>query len=246
MEKQASPTRSVERALDILECFLDYDELILLEISEMTGLSGSTVLRILSALQEHDFIKKNPRDKTYRLGRKIQWLADRIPREIHEDLRRKAYPLLRDMNERFNEDIRLFVPQGNTKLCIESVDSRRELRQVVEVGSRHDLVRGAAGKIILAYMPEEERRKLFPAQEFSAEMLERVRLQGYALSNGEREEGLFGLAVPVFYENGELAAAASMSGPSARFENDSLSDKIEAMRLMGEEISEALRETAAV
>ena len=59
MEKQNSPTRSVERALEILECFLDKEEMILLEIAERTGLSSSTALRILTALQEHDFVVKN-------------------------------------------------------------------------------------------------------------------------------------------------------------------------------------------
>ena len=37
MEKQNSPTRSVERALEILECFLDKEEMILLEIAERMG-----------------------------------------------------------------------------------------------------------------------------------------------------------------------------------------------------------------
>ena len=65
MERQNSPTRSVERALDILECFMDKDEMILLEIAEKTGLSSSTALRILQALTEHDFIVKNTQDKTH-------------------------------------------------------------------------------------------------------------------------------------------------------------------------------------
>ena len=34
MEKQNSPTRSVERALNILECFLHKKEMILLEIAD--------------------------------------------------------------------------------------------------------------------------------------------------------------------------------------------------------------------
>lgn len=238
MERQSSPTRSVERALEILECFLDQDELILLEISERTGLSGSTVLRILSALQEHDFIIKNPINKSYRLGKKIQWLAERMPGENHDELRETAYPFMKEMNERYNEDVRLFVPQGNSKLCIESVESQRELRQVVQVGTRHDLVRGAAGKIILAYMSETERKKLIPDTR-KWDTLDEVKNQGYALSNGEREEGLFGLAVPVFGENGELAAAASISGPTVRFNNENLEDKICSMVQMGKRITEA-------
>ncbi|MCD8078143.1 MAG: hypothetical protein LUE63_07195, partial [Lachnospiraceae bacterium] len=133
------------------------------------------------------------------------------------------------------EDVRLFVPNGSAKLCIESVDSRRELRQVVEVGSRHDLVRGAAGKIILAYMPEGDRQKLTEGKN-SVDYAE-VREKGYALSVGEREEGLFGLAVPILAEDGQLVAAVSMSGPTARFANENLDEKIRSMVEMGKNIS---------
>ena len=130
MEKQNSPTRSVERPRNILECFLHKKKMILLEIAERTGLSSSTVLRILCALQEHDFIVKNPQTKKYHLGSKIGWLADMIPSESYDELKKISYPFMAALNEKWNEDIHLFVPDGNSKLCIESVDSTRELRQV--------------------------------------------------------------------------------------------------------------------
>ncbi|MCD8009659.1 MAG: hypothetical protein LUF34_02470, partial [Lachnospiraceae bacterium] len=119
--------------------------------------------------------------------------------------------------------------------CIESVDSRRELRQVVEVGSRHDLVRGAAGKIILAYMPEGDRQKLMEGKNF-VDYAE-VREKGYALSVGEREEGLFGLAVPLLSDEEQRIAAVAMSGPTALFANEILDEKIQSMVEMGKNIS---------
>ena len=133
MEKQNSPTRSVERALDILECFLDKEEMILLEIAEKTGLSSSTALRILCALQEYGFVIKDPQTKKYHLGTKILWLADMVPTESYDELKKIAYPHMVKLNQQYNEDVRLFVQDGNSKLCIESVDSTRELRQVVKV-----------------------------------------------------------------------------------------------------------------
>ncbi len=238
MDRKSSPTRSVERALDILECFLDKDEMILLEISEKTGLSCSTVLRILSALQEYDFVSRNPQNKTYRLGNKIAWLADRIPRESYDELKKTAYPFMVELNEKYNEDVHLFISQGNTKLCIESVDSSRELRQIITVGSRHDIVRGAAGKIILAFMNENDRRKILNDADRKPEY-EQILRQGYAISRGEREEGLFGLAVPVVDAQGKLLATVSISGPSVRFENSTLDEKIQDMCRIGQEISEA-------
>ena len=238
MERQNSPTRSVERALDILECFMDKDVMILLEIAEKTGLSSSTALRILQALTERDFIVKNTQDKTYRLGNKILWLAERMARESHEELRKTAYMYMLAMNEKYNEDVRLFVPDGHSKLCIESIESRRELRQVVLVGTRHDLIRGAAGKIMIAFMNDSDRRRLIE-DESLFRMYDSVREAGYAVSNGEREEGLFGIAVPVTDAEGKLVAAISLSGPSVRFRDDDLKERIHAMTEMGKKISAA-------
>ncbi len=236
MEKQNSPTRSVERALRILECFLDKKEMILLEIAERTGLSSSTALRILNALQEHDFVIKNPQTKKYHLGSKIGWLAEMIPSESYDELKRAAYPFMVSLNEKWNEDIHLFVPDGNSKLCIETVDSTRELRQVIRVGSRHDLLRGAAGKVILSYMTPEERRKVLGDTAAEDRTYELVREKGYALSMGEREEGLCGLASPIMDKNGRLSATISMSGAMARFVN-SLEEKEAEIIRVGKEIS---------
>jgi len=238
MEKQNSPTRSVERALQILECFLDKEEMILLEIAEKTNLSSSTVLRILNALQEHDFIIKNHQTKKYHLGNKVVWLANMVPSESYEDLKRIAYPHMLAINEKYNEDIRLFVQDGNAKLCIEAVESTRELRQVIKVGSRHDLQRGAAGKVMLSYMTPKERRKMLNESEVDDKSFEAFKERGYTVSAGEREEGLFGMAVPVMDENNKLVAAISLSGPTARFENESLEEKKIDLLQMGRNISE--------
>ena len=94
-----------------------------------------------------------------------------------------------------------------------------------------------------AAIKEAERKKIFP-DESKWSVLETVRLKGYALSSGEREEGLFGLAVPILDAEGELVAAASMSGPTVRFENETLTDKITSMVKMGQRISAAWNRVA--
>lgn len=66
--------------------------MILLEIAERTGLSSSTALRILTALQEHDFVVKNPQNKRYHLGTKLVWLADMVPSKSYDELKRIAVP----------------------------------------------------------------------------------------------------------------------------------------------------------
>ncbi|MBP5292078.1 MAG: IclR family transcriptional regulator [Lachnospiraceae bacterium] len=236
-DKQASSSRSVERAMNILECFLDKQEYILLEIAEKTQLSPSTVLRILSALQEHDFVVKNVKSKTYHLGSKISWLAEMIPSKSYDELRSVAYPYMLKINQKYNEDVHLFVHDGKSKLCIEAIDSRRELRQVIRIGSRHDLLRGAAGKIIIAHLSSQMRRQCLGEMDVDDAFYDEIRSVGIALSDGEREEGLFGIAVPVLDSEGQILGALTLSGPSVRFKTESLETMKADMKKAGADIS---------
>ena len=225
--------------MSILECFLDKQELILLEISERTQLSPSTVLRILNALQEHDFIVKNVKAKTYHLGSKISWLAEMIPSKSYDELRSVAYPYMLKINQKYNEDVHLFVHDGRSKLCIEAIDSRRELRQVIRIGSRHDLLRGAAGKIIIAHLDPEERRQALGLADIDDGKYDEVRREGIAISDGEREVGLFGVAVPVLGMDGGILGTLSLSGPTARFQSQVLEQMKKDMVQAGKDISAA-------
>ena len=45
-----------------------------------------------------------------------------------------------------------------------------------------------------------------------------IRQRGYAIDNGEQEEGVRCLAVPVYGTDGKVVAAISISGPSSRVE----------------------------
>ncbi len=49
--------------------------------------------------------------------------------------------------------------------------------------------------------------------------LEAIRQQGYAVDNGEQEEGVRCLAVPVYGPQGKVVAAVSISGPSSRLDS---------------------------
>ena len=67
--------RAVERALDILLCFLQRSSLSLTEISELTQLNKSTVYRLLSTLEGKGFLTRDPDTEKYQLGFRIWELS---------------------------------------------------------------------------------------------------------------------------------------------------------------------------
>lgn len=58
-------TRSLQRALDVIECFLgEKQDLTLKDIREKTALSVSTVHRLINALEKRDYLIKDEKKDT--------------------------------------------------------------------------------------------------------------------------------------------------------------------------------------
>lgn len=237
-----SPTKTVDRALDILEVFVDAETgLTLSDIANNLGLSSSTVYRIVTTLENRGFLKKDKKTRKYYIGNNILKLAESNNEGRYDALRTTSIPVMKGIHEKYNENIGLFVADGEDKLCLERFESTRALRLVVMVGEKATMKVGSVGKVLLAYMDEGERDTIIADDGWpEKEELEKIKMQGYALSVGEREEGLVGLAAPVFNSQNKCIASISLSGPSSRFINESLSEKIFDVIKAAREISEKL------
>lgn len=242
MPEQKSTTRSIERALDILECFLsDGHALSLMEISEKTNLSPSTTHRILNSLLNRHFLERNDENKKFYLGSNIAKLGNISLKSIDENLNEIARPFMLELRDKYNENVSLYVLDKENKLCIERIQSTRTLRQIINVGDRLTISKGSVGKLFLAYMDENKQKEFFARHnDIKLEDLMKIKEKGFAFSNGEREEGLVGIASPIYSVKGEVIAALSLSGPSIRFLNEELTDKINDNIKTADKISNAL------
>jgi len=223
MENQQT-TRAVERALDILECFRDTVELSLYEISQKTNLSASTVLRMLNAFQKKNYIDKDPKTKKYRLGSEFQKFITQS-KNAYGKLKLTARPVMEDLYNKYNENVQLFVADGSFNICIQLMESTKDFRQIIHIGDRYSLGQDCTGKVLLAYMPEETRNSLSLNLSIEGDVFRRIFSDGYSLSVDSHESSVVGIAAPVFSDSG-VVAALSLSGPSTRFINEELTDKI--------------------
>jgi DNA-binding IclR family transcriptional regulator len=239
IDKETS-VRAVERALDILDCFAPEQlELSLTDISRRINLAMSTTARIVTTLEKRNYLSRNFETQRYTFGPKIAEIGALGFSNV--DIRRIALPLMRDLNRIYDEGVSLYVAQGEERICVERVESSRPLRRVINVGDRHPLTRGAAGRVLLAFLPEDRRAELLAKDPFtSEEALAELRKTGYAVSLGEREEGVTSIAAPVQDARRDVVAALAMSGPSVRFEGPGFDDKTAKVKKYAELISEAL------
>jgi DNA-binding IclR family transcriptional regulator len=219
-----------ERALDVLLAFLDTDsDLGVTEIARRLGLEKSRVHRFLVALKRKGFVVDNPRTRRYHLGFRVLELANALMRQV--DLEQRATPLLRELRDRIGETAGLAVRVGHRRVHLLQVESLQEIRQSFPVGVPLPLHVGAAAKVLLAFLPDEERAAALAASlaagptvpdfqraAFLAQ-LPQVHAQGWATSLGERVAGSRSIAAPVWGWRGDVFALVT-SGPSTRFTDE--------------------------
>ena len=239
LDKESS-VRSVERALEILNCFdQNLPELSLVEISQRVSLAPSTASRIITTLERHNYLARNRDNKKYYLGPKIAQLG--ASSYSHLDFCKIAIHYMVALRDLFNESISLYVVHGESRVCIERVESLQALRRVVNIGDRLPLTKGAPGRLLLAYMPSERRHAILSKDTgLSETRLKEVCTVGYAVSEGEREHGVSSIAAPILDARNNVIAALNMSGPTVRFPPESMAEKISAVVTCAKKISQAL------
>lgn len=231
--------RALDRGLHILTCFGNPTQnLTLTEVKEQTGLSVSTVSRLLATLVAQGFLSKDA-DKKYALGDQIFKLAEKHDSRI--DLRQLAYPFLENMRNMFDETASLYVAQKGMRVCVESIQSHQALRRTVEAGEILPITQGAVGYALLAWQPYIKRCKIIASHRgISEEELSTIRQEGYVINDGVHEPGVLAIAAPILNDRGECVAGIAMSGPSTRLGRASTPELIKVIKANAQAISQRL------
>lgn len=184
--------QTLERGLKVMEYLgsVNRKGATVQEIARACGLARPVVYRILETLGQNGYIYRDESDR-FRLGVALLRLAASCL--AGHDLATASLPEMQDLRDATGATISLFVRRGSERVCIQRVYGS-EATRLIHIGDGLPL-QGASGKVILVFdeaCPEGERRTV------SAELLNEVRANGWALTLGERESGVGALAVPVF------------------------------------------------
>jgi DNA-binding IclR family transcriptional regulator len=226
--QRSSDVQSVERAIAILKSFsLERPERGVSELSREIGLHKSTVSRLMKTLEHGGLLSRNPESERYRLGLDLIGLSAQVISFV--DVRQVARPFLRELAETCKETVNLSVLDAGQVVNLEQfVPPMRRIKNVGRVGRRMPPHCTAAGKVLLAYLPEEELEQVLQTdlQRFTPhtitdpvklqQELDQVRRDGYATVREELEEGLNVVAGPVYDHTGQATASVSVAGPAYR------------------------------
>lgn len=219
-------TQALTRGLVLLELLSSGPQpLTLLAMHERTQLPKSTLVRLLAALTETNFVVRVDERPAYRLGYKVMALAEGYVSSL--DLSAVAGAYLSDLSKVTQQTSNLGVLDGAdvVHVCVRTPD--RPLRFETALGTRDSAHSSGLGKMLLAglteldgHLPDEP----FPARtdktitscDELVKELKRTAKRGYALDDNEHSAGLRSVAVPVVV-GGRTVAALSVSGPAGEF-----------------------------
>jgi IclR family transcriptional regulator, KDG regulon repressor len=225
----------LDRSFRILNAIADANEALSpAQLAASLRLHKSTVHRLLVVLEHHRLIRKGA-DGTYRLGTRLIELGDRAVARLN--LSERAAPFLRDLAKQTGEGAHVTILSGHEMLSIAHVEGRWSLQSLTRTGMRTQIHCTAAGKAVLAFLPDEAcddliatlplkrytRRTIAKPSALKVELM-RVRSEGYAVDDEEFEEGLRCVGAPIFDHRGQVIASLSIAAPVFRLRKQRLAD----------------------
>lgn len=193
---------AVDRALHVATALAHANRaLTLTEISHLTGMYKSTLLRLLASLERAGLVVHRA-DKKYALG-SLAFVFGRAFEQTH-GLQGALEPVLQWLVEQGTESPSFHVRHdGQQRLCLMRLDSHHSTLDRVRVGDLLPLARGAAGKLITTLEAG------LPASPTQDDLV--------FTSFGECDPLCGAIAAPVFGPSASLLGAISVSGPLERF-----------------------------
>ena len=219
--EEAHEDTSFGRGLRVLLTIADRGEIRADELSALLETPVSTIYRYLRTLSEFGFVDR--RDGGYRLGPRL--IIGAGANVTAEELIRTADPVLRLLVEETGETAVIVRRIGLSAVCLHEVPSPHALRVSLDPATVLPLHSGAFGKALLAFAPLEILDEILapdaspgpglPDSDRLRADLADIVITGVARSIGEVVAGSVEIAVPIFREDG-IVAAIGVIGPETR------------------------------
>ena len=202
------------------------------KVAEETGLSLSTVVRLMQSLADEDVLVRSAETGQYRMGPRLIGIVERATQSF--DYRAAAQPLLEKLRDITQETASLHMLQGNRRICIAAAYTTQPFGRIVPIGLPFPLAGSAAGHALLSQLDpaalELVLEDICDGSEAEAvrTAVSTVRDRGYAESVNQSVAGVRGIAVPVGDDPG--LGCLSVSGPSSRFDEAAAAEALPHVR----------------
>jgi IclR family pca regulon transcriptional regulator len=223
---------SLARGLRVIEAFDGRQQgLSIADIARATELSRAAVRRLLITLELLGYIESNGRK--YHLRHRVLHLG--MSYLSSSSLATVSQPAVQKLTDQLDESTSVCVLDGDDVLCVAGAVRRGLMSLDVSTGSRLPVHCTAAGRVLLAALPEEQftaqleridlkalNAKTTVSREALARDIRRVREQGFSVIDEELEAGIRAIAVPIVSKEGHVAASLGVGALALRISLDDL------------------------
>lgn len=219
---------TVDKALSLLDFFSEErPEIGLSELARLCGHDKATVLRLMTAMADRGFVEQRAQSGKYRLGPALLRLTN--IREASFPQKAAARPILQRLSATSGETAHLVLLVRNGLETIDFIESRAHAIHVrMDAGERIPLHASASGIACLAFQPADDieavlsgRLDRFTRHTVSdpaalSRLLDTTRRTGIAEVDQGFEEGVYGMAAPIFAPGGGVTGSVGIATPVTR------------------------------
>jgi sugar lactone lactonase YvrE/DNA-binding IclR family transcriptional regulator len=199
------------------------------ELLRASRLPKATLHRILATLIREGLLRHDAYTRTYRLGFRLLELAHEVWSDF--DLRLAAQDEMAQLRDTFRESVLLGVLDGDSLVVLACEEPSRDEPPPLKIGLRLPVHASALGKAVLAFLDSARQGQLLAGSALARHTprtvtdptalrseLDITRSRGYALEEGELDEGVSAVAVPILDMEGQPVGAISIRSWSKRMD----------------------------
>lgn len=242
--------QSAEKTMRIIELLANSPQpMRLLDIARALDMNASTASRFLTTLSLLHYVEQEKNSSRYYLTFRLCQLANRI--QAHTSLRDMVNPYLQELSTEFGVSACLAIEQNHQVVYIDVAHSSSlQTQGMKRIGNIAPLHCTGIGKLFLLNYSVRELYALQPQGGFLRytsrtlttveellPVLEKIRLDGYALDDEECEIGTRCAAFPIRDFSGKIVAGFSLTGPSGVLTDDFLSKALPKLKELSSTLS---------
>lgn len=250
--RERSQVQSLTRALSLLDAVAAAASgATLTDLAKRVGLPASTAHRLLSSLEQQDFVRQDPERGHWYVGVRAFTIGNAFLNT--RDYVALARPVMIRLMQAAGESVSLAVRDDIDMVFLAQVECGAVMRVLSRPGGRAPLHCSGLGKAVLASLPQADAAALCGRLSLNAYTprtcttasalvadIEATRARGYAVDDEEFAQGLRCVAAVLRDERGQPLAAISLSGPTARVSAERVAPFGQLVRDAAAEITRAL------
>jgi DNA-binding IclR family transcriptional regulator len=239
---------SIDRMMAVISALEGAQDQPLEQVARTAGLSDATALRYLLSLSKHDFVERDPRTGTFRLGLRLFRLGALAI--DGRDIVGIARPAMEQLLRTFGESVNLGARQASSVVLISVLDSPNPVRKGSRVGETDVWHATSLGKALLGAMTDDEAADVLAASALNyftpntittvdglQREMQAIRSRGYSIDDEEAVEGLRCVGAAILDHDGVASYALSVSGPKSRMTYSRIQEIGEALAKCAAELS---------